>query len=105
MKRKTIYDVAQEAGVSITTVSRAMNGTGYVSDETRRRIERAAENYRPVSVAREMKIRKSKTIGIVINHDADYFFMNSTFVNELRTFILQERWTDLSSWAATGTAG
>ncbi len=88
MKRKTIYDVAQEAGVSITTVSRAINGTGYVSEETRKRVERAAENYRPVAVAREMKIQKSKTIGIVINHDADYFFMNSTFVNELRAISL-----------------
>lgn len=64
MKRKTIYDVAQEAGVSITTVSRAMNGTGYVSEDTRKRIEKAAENYRPVAVAREMKMQKSKTIGI-----------------------------------------
>ncbi|MCI8558774.1 MAG: LacI family transcriptional regulator [Lachnospiraceae bacterium] len=88
MKRKTIYDVAQEAGVSITTVSRAMNGTGYVSEDTRKRIEKAAENYRPVAVAREMKMQKSKTIGIVINHDADYFFMNSTFINELRAIAL-----------------
>ena len=41
MKKKTIYDVAKEAGVSISTVSRVINGSGYVSAETRKKVEQA----------------------------------------------------------------
>lgn len=38
---KTIKDVAREAGVSISTVSRALNNSGYVSERTRKAIEQA----------------------------------------------------------------
>lgn len=87
MKRKTIYDVASEAQVSISTVSRVINGKGYVSEETRKRVEKACENYRPIASAREIQSQKSKTIGIVINHETDYFFLNATFLNILRGII------------------
>ena len=39
--RRTIYDVADRAGVSLATVSRFMNGSGYVGAEARTRIEAA----------------------------------------------------------------
>lgn len=84
MQRKTIYDVAEKAGVSISTVSRVINGKGYVSEETRRKVEEACENYRPIASAREIQSQKSKTIGIIINHETDYFFLNTTFLNVLR---------------------
>lgn len=87
MKRKTIYDVASEANVSISTVSRVINGKGYVSEETRKKVEKACENYRPIASAREIQTQKSKTIGIIINHETDYFFMNTTFLNVLRGII------------------
>ena len=38
---KTIKNVAREAGVSISTVSRALNNSGYVSERTRKAIEQA----------------------------------------------------------------
>lgn len=43
MGKASIRDVAREAGVSITTVSRALNGYSDVSAETKKRIEEAAE--------------------------------------------------------------
>ncbi len=46
-RQVTIYSVAQEAGVSIATVSRVLSSTGRVAPETRRRVEEAAarQNY------------------------------------------------------------
>ncbi len=37
----TIHEVAREAGVSISTVSRIINGTAYVADDKRQAVERA----------------------------------------------------------------
>ena len=65
-EKKTIYDVARDAGVSIATVSRVINGKGYVSEDTRRRVEEACEDYHPLASAREIQSRKSNTIGITI---------------------------------------
>ena len=39
----TIRDVAHKAGVSVTTVSRTLNGTGPVSEDVRRRVEAASD--------------------------------------------------------------
>lgn len=48
----TIKDVAEKAGVGIATVSRAMNGTGYVSARSREKIETAIRelHYIPMNV-------------------------------------------------------
>ncbi|MBO7744720.1 LacI family DNA-binding transcriptional regulator [Paenibacillus sp. MWE-103] len=65
----TIKDVAKLAGVAISTVSYALNGSPKISDETKRRVARAAEelNYRPSGAARNLKKRKSETIGLFLN--------------------------------------
>ena len=89
MKRKTIYDVARDAGVSISTVSRVINGKGYVSEETKKKVEKACEDYRPIASAREIQSQKSRTIGIIINHPTDYFFLNATFLNALRAIAFE----------------
>lgn len=64
----TIYDIAAEAGVSITTVSRVIRGESSVSAATREKVEAviARRNYRPSSIARGMTSKKTYTLGIVL---------------------------------------
>ena len=82
MDKKTIYDVAREAGVSISTVSRVINGSAKVRESTRRRVEAACVNYRPVASARDLPAKRSKMIGVLINHRPEYFFLNDTYSKE-----------------------
>ncbi|TDY49651.1 LacI family transcriptional regulator [Alicyclobacillus sacchari] len=65
----TIRDVARAAGVSITTVSRALNGGDDVGEETRRRVLEVAKklNYRPSHVARSLVLQKSRNIGLLVS--------------------------------------
>jgi LacI family transcriptional regulator len=64
----TIRDVARIAGVSIATVSRVLNGSNRVSEETRRRVWDAATelDYWPNTAARSLTTRKAHTIGILL---------------------------------------
>ncbi len=64
----SIKDVAREAGVSIATVSRVLNGIDVVNDETKRKVLETIEklDYRPNILARSLKTQKSSTIGIII---------------------------------------
>ncbi len=64
----TIRDVAREAGVSVASASRALNGHANVTSETRTRIQSAAAKLRyvPHSGARSLTRRKSDAIGVVL---------------------------------------
>lgn len=66
-KRPTIVDVARGAGVSIAVVSYALNGRPGVSEETRARVLRVAEEYgwRPNAAARSMRAGP-KCVGLVL---------------------------------------
>ena len=63
-----IRDVAKAAGVSIATVSAALNKSASVSDATRRRVWAAADavGYAPNAIARSLRLGKSRLIGVVI---------------------------------------
>jgi DNA-binding LacI/PurR family transcriptional regulator len=65
----TIKDLARMAGVSVTTVSRALNGYRDISPETRKRILQLAEelNFQPSGIARSLVKKKSKTLGLIIS--------------------------------------
>lgn len=67
-KRITIREVAKYAGVSIGTVSRFINSSGYVGKEARDKIEEAVKqlNYLPNSAARSMIKRRSNIVGIAV---------------------------------------
>ena len=64
----TIKDVAKLAGVGIATVSRVINGTGYVSESSRKRIEEAIRelNFIPNERARNLPRKKTGIIGVII---------------------------------------
>ncbi|WNS73671.1 LacI family DNA-binding transcriptional regulator [Bacillus sp. DTU_2020_1000418_1_SI_GHA_SEK_038] len=72
----TIKDVAKLAGVSTASVSRVINSKGYVSTETRKKIEEAIKllNFEPNEVARSLTVKKSKTIALFIPDITNPFF-------------------------------
>jgi DNA-binding LacI/PurR family transcriptional regulator len=67
-RRPTIRDVAEAAGVSLTTVSDALSGKGRLPGETREKVERIARqlNYRPNAIARGLQGKSLGLIGISI---------------------------------------
>jgi LacI family transcriptional regulator len=67
--RITIHDVAASAGVSISTASKALNGTGRIGEETRERVKRVAAEigFRPNALARGLLSKRSFTIGLLTN--------------------------------------
>lgn len=71
-----IKDVAKKAGVSISTVSNVINGTKYVSDELRERVNKAITelNYEVDPVARSLKSKKTMSIGVIITDINRVFF-------------------------------
>lgn len=76
-KRITITEVAKAAGVSKTTVSRYLNGhCEQMGEKTRERIREVIEllDYRPSDIARSLKSRKSRMIGVLISDITSPFF-------------------------------
>lgn len=77
MERKpTIKDIARLARVSHTTVSRALNDRPRVSRKTRNRIRAIARklNYQPNVAARSLKVKRTKTLGLVITTIINPFY-------------------------------
>ena len=79
-----IRDVARRAGVSIATVSAALNGKGPVSEETRRRVWEAAAavGYAPNAIARSLRLGKSRLIGVVVGDITNPFWASTVRVVE-----------------------
>lgn len=70
-KNLTIADIAQELGVSKTTVSRAMSGKGRIGEETRKRVQAyiEAHHYSPNVVAKGLAQNKTFNLGLVLPGD------------------------------------
>ena len=66
----TIRDVAKQANVGIGTVSRVLNSSPSVSDETRQKVLGAIEelDYRPNPIARQLSTGRTLTIGVILPH-------------------------------------
>lgn len=73
----TIKEVAKVSGVSIATVSRVLNNSESVTQKTRDKVSAAMVElgYNRNAVARSLKIRKTKTVGIIAPELSNTFFM------------------------------
>ena len=73
-----IQDVANKAGVSISTVSRVLNGTAFVKGEVKQRVEAAMRElaYQPNPAARSLRVNRSRIIGLLISDIQNPFFMS-----------------------------
>lgn len=85
-----IQDVAKKAGVSPTTVSRVLNNRGYISEETREKVNRAMKelNYVPNDVARSLFNKRTNLIGLIIPTVSNPFFGELTFYIEDRKSVV-----------------
>jgi LacI family transcriptional regulator len=72
----TIREVARQAKVSVGTVSNVLAGSATVRAELRRRVEEAMRglDYHPNQIARSLKTRQTKTLGMVISDITNPFF-------------------------------
>ncbi len=82
---RNIIELARIAGVSPGTVSRALSGTGMISQKTRERIKALARehDFRPNVMARNLRIQRTGAIGVVVplghetsQHISDPFFIS-----------------------------
>lgn len=71
-----IRDVALRAEVSVTTVSHVVNGTRFVKEDTRARVEEAVRTlgYVPSAVARSLKHNTTHTFGVLIPNNSNPYF-------------------------------
>lgn len=92
-KRVTIRDVAQETGLALSTVSNALAGKNYVSDETRELVLKATERlgYRASVVARALRMQRSFAIGVLIADVANP--SSADFVRGVEDVAMREKCT------------
>ncbi|MGX7265090.1 LacI family DNA-binding transcriptional regulator [Enterococcus crotali] len=76
MKNYSIKDIAELAGVSVATVSRVINDNGRFSEETRKKVLKVIEEtgYKMNYSAKNLRMNKSFTIGILVPDISNYFF-------------------------------
>lgn len=82
----TIRDVAAQAGVNPSTVSRVFSGKAKISEQTQQRVLAAAEalDFQPNAIARSLSVRRTNTIAIVVPHIYDGYFDDSFFPQIMR---------------------
>lgn len=99
MARVKLQDVAERAGVSVTTVSRVLNNRGYLSKQTIQKVHQAMEelNYRPNAVARQLFKQKTDLVGLV------FPTVNNPFFGELEAE-LEERLYELGYRVVMGNS-
>ena len=77
----TLEDIAKEAGVSRSTVSRVVNGHPNVSEKVRKRVLKVIQNkdFHPNHAARSLASQRTSMIGLVLPHSVSAFFTDPYF--------------------------
>lgn len=80
-RNMTIYDISEKAGVSIATVSRVLNGSGSVSEKTKKRVLDVIRRYEytPNAFARGLGLNTMKTIGIICADSSDLYLAKAVY--------------------------
>ena len=80
----SIKTVAEQAHVSIATVSRVLNGTKHVSPDVEKRVLEAIQllNYHPNAPARNLRQQRTLSVGILLPRLNDFYFSNLAYVLE-----------------------
>jgi LacI family transcriptional regulator len=84
--RITLKKIASEFGVSISTVSKALKDSHEISEETREKIKAFANyyNYKPNSLALQLRNQKTSVIGVIIPEIVHHFF--STVIDGIEQY-------------------
>lgn len=91
----TIRDIAKLANVSVATVSRIINNSGKVSEETRNKVIKIIKenNYQPNQVARTLYQKRSKMIGIIVPTIDNVFY--ARIINGIQSVLQPSGYTCL----------
>ena len=86
----TLKDVAREAGLTVSTVSRVLNNRGYISEDARRRVDEAVRklNYHPNEAARSLHNKRSNTIGVIVPNMRHPYFAEMISAMESQAYEL-----------------
>ncbi len=97
VQRVTIIDLSRHLGISKSTVSRALNGYKDISESTRLRVQKAAQQlgYRPLAHAQAIKTGLARSVGLVLNVDThnDHRPFLTDFLDGISQRASQESWT------------
>lgn len=95
MKNYSIKDIAEIAGVSVATVSRVINDNGRFSAETRKKVLKVIEDtgYKMNYSAKNLRMNKSFTIGILVPDISNYFF--SDVVQQLEEILFAKGYSTI----------
>ncbi|MEG2860100.1 MAG: LacI family DNA-binding transcriptional regulator, partial [Clostridia bacterium] len=76
MNATKLADIAEELGLSVSTVSRALSGNGRVGEDTRKRVLEAVKEsaYTPNAVARSLRLRDAMNIGVIVPDIANTYY-------------------------------
>jgi len=82
----TIKEVAKEANVSPSTVSRVISDSSQISEETKERVREAIKKlkYKPNAIARSLANNKSRILGVVLPNEAQDLITNTFFIQAMK---------------------
>lgn len=96
----TLKELAFTLGVSISTVSKALSDSTEISKQTKKRVVEAAElyNYRPNSMAQNLRLQKTNTIGLIVPDLSNVLTLqlldeitNCTIANQTKLMVYQSK--------------